>query len=522
MGSIGLAGAGVSMAFVTNAFGATSSIPAVMAAASQPAVQIIKSAGGELKGTLVIAPGDAWIAGDTASGLWTYNGTYPGPILWAKPGDRVLLDVTNNLTQMTNTHFHGFHVTPSGAGDNVFAHVAPGETFHHDFVIPADHPGGLYWYHPHMHGLTDKQLYNGMAGLFVIEGGAMALPALATKTHVLMALKNTSVTGTPPNRALQSEPQAQNQTQTLNGDYQPALTIAPGETQLWQIANIGNDAYYELALDGHVFTVVSEDGHLLWQSYEANQLFMPPGKRFEVAVTGSSTPGPYSLRQLGYTQGPFGQWPPQVLGTLTVAGAAQTPAVIPANPGPRDDLANETIANHRTVTMSESFDAATNTPYFYMDGVLFQNITPNEVVQVTLGTTEEWVIRNDPSVAAGGTVEDHPFHLHINHMVLQGTGTWDPATGQSTSFTAADPAGRIDTINVKSGEYALVRVKFTDYAGLTVFHCHITFHEDMGMMGQVNINLAPITPTTTTTTTTAPVTPVRPATPVIVNPSFTG
>jgi FtsP/CotA-like multicopper oxidase with cupredoxin domain len=509
LGAAGVAGAGLSMAFVTNAFGTNTRLPSVLSADPQPAVQIIKSQNGVLQGSLVIAPTDAWVAGDTASGFWTYNGTYPGPVLWAAPGDRVLLDVTNNLTEMTNTHFHGFHVTPSGVGDNVFAHVMPGETFHHDFVIPADHPGGLYWYHPHMHGFTDKQIYNGMAGLFVIEGGAATLPSLIDKTHVLIALKNTSITGTAPNRALvQPEPEAQTQTQTLNGDLQPALTIAPGETQLWRIANIGNDAYYDLSLEGHTFTVVAEDGHLLWQTSDASQVLMPPGKRFELAVTGGAA-GSYELRQNGYTQGQFGQWGAQVLADVAVSGAAQTPAAIPANPAPREDLAGEPIANRRTIVMSESFDSSTNTPYFYIDGVLFQNITPAEVIQVTLGTTEEWVIRNDPSIAAGGTAEDHPFHLHINHMVLVGQGTWDPATGQSTSFMPVDPHGKVDTVNVKSGEYALVRIKFEDFTGLTVFHCHITFHEDMGMMGEVNMNAAPVPP--------AP----APA-PVAVTPTFTG
>jgi FtsP/CotA-like multicopper oxidase with cupredoxin domain len=514
LGAAGAAGAGLSLAFVTNAFGTdllgrTVRGPSSLNAAPQPPVQFIQSQNGVLQGTLVIDEGDAWIAGDTASGLWTYNGSYPGPLLWAKPGDRVLLDVTNNLGEMTNTHFHGFHVTPSGAGDNVFAHVQPGETFHHDFVIPPDHPGGLYWYHPHMHGLTDKQLYNGMAGLFVIEGGAATLPGLVDKTHVLLALKNTLVTGTAPNRALQPEPAASGSMQTINGDLLAALALAPGETQLWRIANIGNDAYYDLSLDGHTFTVVAEDGHLLWDTYDTTELFMPPGKRLEVAVTGGAA-GSYSLRQNGYTQGPFGQWPAQVMADVTVSGPAQTPATVPAHPAPRVDLANEPIAHRRTVVMSESFDSSTNTPYFYMNGVLFQDITPGDVVQVTLGTTEEWVIRNDPSTAAGGTSEDHPFHLHINHMVHIGGGTWEPSTGMATSFVPVDPKGAADTINVKSGEYVLVRVRFTDYTGLTVFHCHITFHEDMGMMGEVNINAA-----------VAPPDPVVP-TPVAVTPTFTG
>jgi FtsP/CotA-like multicopper oxidase with cupredoxin domain len=408
---------------------------------------------------------------------------------------------------MTNTHFHGFHVSPEGAADNVFAHVMPGETFHHDFVIPADHPGGLYWYHPHMHGLTNTQLYRGLVGLFVIGGGAAALPALADKTHVLMAIRNTAIQGTGPDRHL-VDVGAQQQTQTVNGDVGQPMAIAPGETQLWRIGNLSNEAYLRLQLDGHRFTVVAEDGHLLWRTYESDELFMPPGKRYEVAVTGGE-PGTYELRQLGYDEGAFGDWPAQVLATVTSSGPVQTPAVIPANPAPVDDLADEPIAEHRTITMSERDATLDGQGKFSMNDVLFQDMTPADIIQVTLGTTEEWVIRNDPSIDQNGSPEDHPFHLHVNHMVPIGTGTWDPATGQATSFEAIDAPGKVDTISVKPAEYVVVRVKFEDFTGLTVYHCHILEHEDKGMMGQINVNPA------------APAPAPAPA-PVVIDPTFTG
>jgi suppressor of ftsI len=516
MGSIGLAGTGVSVALITNLIGAptsasaTSGAPTAAAASAgatpQPPGQVIRSAGGVLRGHLVLEEGDAWVAGDVASGFQTYNGLCPGPVLWAEPGDRVLLDVTNHLAEMTNTHFHGFHVSPEGQADNVFAHVHPGETFHHDFVIPTDHPGGLYWYHPHMHGLTNTQLYRGLAGLFVIAGGAAALPALVDKRHVLMAFRNTAIEGAAPDRRLVDRP-AQQQTQTVNGAVDSMLTIAPGETQLWQIGNLSNEAYLRLQLDGHLLTVVAEDGHLLWRTYETDRLEMPPGKRYEVAVTGGP-PGAYAWRQLGYVEGAFGDWPAQVLGTLTSAGEEQVPAVIPAGPAPRDDLSTEPIAHRRTITMSERDATLDGQGKFYMNDVLFQDITAADVIEVTLGTTEEWVIRNDPSIPENGSPEEHPFHLHVNHMVVTGAGTWDPATGEATSYEAVDAPGKVDTVNVKPGEYAVVRVRFEDFTGLTVYHCHILEHEDKGMMGMINMNRAPD--------------PVVPASPVVVAPTFSG
>ena len=140
--------------------------------------------------------------------------------------------------------------------------------------------------------------------------------------------------------------------------------------------------------------------------------------------------------------------------------------------------------------------------------MLFQNITPAEVVQVTLDTTEEWVLINDPSAAAGGTAEDHPLHIHVNDIVIQGGGTWDFTTNEPATYAALDAKGPVDTINVPTGECRVVRMRFTDFTGLSVYHCHITFHEDMGMMGEFNINPAAV--------------PIAPVPPPVVPPRFAG
>ena len=70
----------------------------------------------------------------------------------------------------TNLHVHGLHVSPEGNGDNVFLTVKAGESFQYEFQIPENHPAGLYWYHPHLHGRTTNQVFGGMAGAIIVEG----------------------------------------------------------------------------------------------------------------------------------------------------------------------------------------------------------------------------------------------------------------------------------------------------------------------------------------------------------------
>ena len=81
-----------------------------------------------------------------------YNGTSPGPTLRVAPGDVLRVTLANDLDATTNLHTHGLHVSPEGNSDNVFRMVEPGQSARYEYAIPADHPTGTFWYHPHHHG----------------------------------------------------------------------------------------------------------------------------------------------------------------------------------------------------------------------------------------------------------------------------------------------------------------------------------------------------------------------------------
>src|SRR5579872_2423236 len=109
----------------------------------------------------------------------TYNSSLPGPLWVTRPGHTLRVKLTNNLPadppasapagidplnnphafNTTNLHVHGLQVIPHlfqplGSIDPraPMITVAPGQSFNYEFKLPADHPSGLYWYHPHYHG----------------------------------------------------------------------------------------------------------------------------------------------------------------------------------------------------------------------------------------------------------------------------------------------------------------------------------------------------------------------------------
>ncbi len=205
-----------------------------------------------LTAKLTMAVTSAKVGDATVTNAWTYNGSYVGPTLKAQPGDLLDLEVVNRLPsgQITNLHTHGLHVSPLGNGDNVLLEIKPGESNRYQIRIPADHPSGLYWYHPHHHTKVYDQLSMGLSGLIVIgdaDGGATQLDSY---TSHLLALKNALVSGgtikVPPSSSMPSNPI---QTFTVNGQLNPVLKVPQGQGQVFSVANTGASAFYSLQLN---------------------------------------------------------------------------------------------------------------------------------------------------------------------------------------------------------------------------------------------------------------------------------
>ena len=107
--------------------------------------------------------------------FWFYNNQTPGPVIVADPGDTIRVKLTNNLNidkqteewnstvSRTNLHLHGSHVSPEGKGDNVMIAVENGDSQEYVYQIPENHPSGLLWMHPHLHGATSLSLAGGAA-----------------------------------------------------------------------------------------------------------------------------------------------------------------------------------------------------------------------------------------------------------------------------------------------------------------------------------------------------------------------
>jgi FtsP/CotA-like multicopper oxidase with cupredoxin domain len=203
------------------------------------------------------------IRGKASDGSTTGSNQYPAPTLQVYPGEKLIIHLENGLSGLTvrdffnpqytpvggfvplypaqldtapiNLHTHGLHVSPKGNSDNVLLHIPSGKwnTFVYD--VPTSMPQGMYWYHPHLHGLTSPEVYMGLAGMLAIGRTDGALPAVTERNIPIrnIALQYNYVAGRAEGRAELNNPSWPMWMSTIvppkdgeleEGTYRPLLT----------------------------------------------------------------------------------------------------------------------------------------------------------------------------------------------------------------------------------------------------------------------------------------------------------
>lgn len=438
----------------------------------------ISSRGGVLETTLEVSNRMVEVDGLQVT-TTVYNGEYIPPVLRLKPGDTLALRLVNNSPGPTNQHYHGLDVSPrinpdATVSDNVFVHVEPGTTTDYRVSIPASHHPGLYWYHSHQHGNSEQQVMGGLSGGLVIEGLAEPVPELTGIKERILLLKDIQIgpDGRVPSDIDSSAPTHR----TVNGQTNPTMTIAPGETQLLRIGNISANMYYRLKLPGHTLYELARDGirHARLAPFE--ELLLPPASRTEVVIQGAAA-GNYALKSLPINTGPQGDTAPETtLLTLVSQGEVQPKRALPSLLPPVEDFRNLPVARRRTITFQESADGNT---FFIDSGSGPRQFDPTRVdAAIQSGTVEEWTVLNP-------TGEWHVFHIHqTNFQVVEVDGVAQDLVGHQDNVNVSYQA---DASSAPGQVKLLIDFRNPIMVGKFVYHCHILEHEDGGMMAVAEV-----------------------------------
>jgi FtsP/CotA-like multicopper oxidase with cupredoxin domain len=415
-----------------------------------------------------------------------------------------------------NIHYHGTNTSPTCHSDEVIhTLINSGSTFSYHVRIPADEPPGMYWYHPHIHGIAEAAVQGGASGAIIVEGIANIQPAVADLPERILIIRDQPIPGAPTPSSPPGSGPVPSWDLTLNyavipyvpnQPYTPAvIPIRPNEKQLWRVVNATADTVLDLQLqyDGvpQTLGVVgfdgvptgSQDGTRQGTILPQTDILIPTAGRAEFIVTGpSASVKNATFMTLFVNTGPIGDNDPtRPLATLAVRRDAPELRRVAAATGPPSKQRFESLESVEPNTkrllyfsevLSDPNNPSSPTNFFItVDGAtpqVFEPTNPPAIV-TTQGAVEDWTIQNRAK-------EHHEFHFHQIHFLLLAINGVPVPPSQQQYF---------DMYQVPfwpgSGPYPSITVRM-DFRGPDigqfVYHCHILGHEDNGMMAIIQVN----------------------------------
>ncbi len=394
-----------------------------------------------------------------------YEGAYLGPTLRARRGETVRVEVANELLEDTTVHWHGMEL-PGAADGGPHVPIPPGGSSWPTWTVAQ--PAATLWYHPHPHGATTAQVLRGLAGAFLVDdpGTPPGLPGEYGVDDVPLLLQDPRLT---PDGRIDEETRTAigplGDVVLVNGVAGGCLPVSTTRVRL-RVVNASPARVYGLAAaDGRELTLVGTDGGLLAAPVPVRSVRLSPGERAEVVV--GLAPGervglvslPPELGLLPQLAAPYGADRTLPLLELRAAAELRPSPELPAA------LADVPPPDPGAASGERTFELSANR----IDGRAHD---PGRIdLRVPLGATEVWTVTSAHE-------QPHSFHPHgVRFRVLSVAGAAPPP----------ELAGWKDTVYVPPRTPLRLLVGFAqpaDERAPFMYHCHVLWHEDQGMMGQ--------------------------------------
>ncbi|MEE1816200.1 multicopper oxidase domain-containing protein [Streptomyces sp. SP18ES09] len=395
----------------------------------------------------------------------TYDGHFPGPVIHARSGRRVLVRHHNGLQMPVAVHLHGGMVPPASDG-NPMDVFAPGTS--RTYTYTNRQPHASLWFHDHAHHMESEHVYRGLSGTYLLTDDLeQSLPLPKGQYDVPITLRDARFD--EKGRLAYTMADRNRTTLLANGRPTPYFQVAARKYR-FRLLNGANLRILALALsDGTPLTQIASDGGLLERPASVPVLTLSPGERADVVVDFSRYP--VGTRLVLTNSGPGGK-PEQVGKVLRfdVVRTAEDPSSVPRvlrHLPPASALAAPAVTRRIELSMDED---GRPDPRGFVNGRLYD---PDRVdTTVAFGSSEIWNVVNTNKRVA------HNFHMHlVQFRVLERGGV--PA--------GPTEAGLKDTVRVMPGETVKLHVTFDGFRGDYVYHCHMLDHSAMGMMATFRV-----------------------------------
>lgn len=432
--------------------------------------------------------------------------SFLGPVIKVKQGQKIRIYFDNEISQESIIHWHGLHISHEMDGHPMYV-INKGEQYVYEFEV--NNRPGTYWFHPHPHGKTGPQVYGGLAGLFIVEGNENNLPSgsydvplvIQDRTfdsgNKLIYLQNNRMermTGFLGDRIL------------INGQPDKSFDVSKS-TWRFRVLNGSNSRIYKLAWnDGEDLVVIGTDGGLLPRPVKKPYLMLAPGERAEIWKDFSHFDAGKEvlLRSLSFEGGSIrGMGGGMMGGGMMQSGRSIENGaaidlcrfIVTDKEGEKKPLPS----NFEGISPLNPADAinpdAPRQFRFYnehmqwvINGETFKMHEVAEWEKVKLNTTEIWEFINGNDGGGMGMMNNmmqipHPVHIHglQFHIIERDVSGMDASVWNSVKDGFVNE-GWQDTFLLMPGMKVRIVLRFQDFTGKYIYHCHNLEHEDMGMM----------------------------------------
>jgi FtsP/CotA-like multicopper oxidase with cupredoxin domain len=440
--------------------------------------------------------------------MWTYGGTFPGPTIRRPAGERTTVTFRHRLPRSAGeltVHLHGGHnssaddgqpggltasqprstycdisgrLSASESGNDLL--IAPGteRTYTYDLVEDgAPERAAFQWYHDHRLERTARNVWRGLAGMFIIDDefdSSLPLPR-GSRDIPLMIAERSFDRGNQLTDPFAATAHAPNDGVTgrrvlVNGVHRPHRRVSATQHRL-RLLNASNFRAYNLELGGGVEMIqIATESGLMPRPVRRRRILLGPGERIEVIVDFARFAGEKVELRSVRRRGEIGLGPDAYEGPLMqfrVGKPRRDPSRVPEalRPLPAWTTEVKPAPQHRwNISIGGGF-----VPAWLLNGKTFDPARADAFP--VIGTTETWELRNRTKVG-------HTLHLHhTDWYVLSRNGRRPPPWERCLK----------ETFFLDPGDRVVVAGRFSDHLGKFVVHCHMLDHEDHGLMSQFEV-----------------------------------
>jgi FtsP/CotA-like multicopper oxidase with cupredoxin domain len=416
--------------------------------------------------------------------IWGYDGLFPGPTIRSTANQPIEVRFHNDLPAEASVHYHSGHTEAASDGHPALT-FAPGEDRIYSYAL--GDPGGdpndrttTGWYHDHALDITGPNVYQGLAGFFLttdqVEQDHIAFSRLpGPDFDVPLVIQDRRILA--DGRLFYSPFQHDGflgDVYVANGKAQPFFKVQRRKYR-FRVLNGCNARFLELRLSSGRFLQVGIDGWLLPAAVAQDTVLFSPARRADLIVDFRNAPSEVYLENIlvqDEGRGPKGtiaSHDTQVPGVPLVKFLVSGPTLPDdATLAPGDLVRPNTPIDAGEIAATRTFEFVRSEGAWQINGRFFDpdrlDATP------ALGSAERWILKN------GGGGWWHPIHIHLEaHQVQRFNGV-----------KVARPFKQ-DTTILGPGDVAEVFMRFRDFSGRFVFHCHNIEHEDMRMMANMGV-----------------------------------